>query len=63
MRTCFEKVDKMNKCHLYLWLCNRWLNYRMQLLSAVTSGLVGLAVLMVVLLIAIKVYKKTRTNN
>jgi putative membrane protein len=30
---------------------------------SVVWGLVGLAVLMVVLLIAIKVYKKTRTNN
>ena len=30
---------------------------------SVVWGLVGLTVLMVVLLIAIKVYKKTRTNN
>jgi len=25
-----ERVDEMNRCHLYLWISNRWLNFRMQ---------------------------------
>ena len=29
-KTCFERIDAMNRCHLYMWLCNRWLNFRMQ---------------------------------
>lgn len=41
---CCERVDAMNRCHLYLWICNRWLNFRMQCLGAVVAGLVGLGV-------------------
>lgn len=29
---CCERCDNMNRCHLYMWLCNRWLNFRMQVL-------------------------------
>jgi len=29
---CCERCDNMNKCHLYMWLCNRWLNFRMQVI-------------------------------
>ena len=32
-KLCCEKVDEMNRCHLYLWICNRWLNFRMQILG------------------------------
>ena len=29
---CCERCDNMNRCHLYMWLCNRWLNFRMQVI-------------------------------
>mmetsp|Transcript_7280 Transcript_7280/g.10839 ORF Transcript_7280/g.10839 Transcript_7280/m.10839 type:complete len:748 (-) Transcript_7280:82-2325(-) len=41
---CCEKVDEMNRCHLYLWISNRWLNFRMQVLGAFVAGIVGVAV-------------------
>ena len=25
----FKRLDVLNRCHLYLWACNRWLNIRM----------------------------------
>ena len=28
-----DRVDVMHRCHLYLWLSNRWLNVRMQVSS------------------------------
>jgi hypothetical protein len=31
------------RCHLYLWISNRWLSFRMQVLGAMVAGLVGLA--------------------
>lgn len=31
-------IDQSNACHLYLWICNRWLSFRMQLLGAIVSG-------------------------
>lgn len=34
-------IDQMNSCHLYLWICNRWLNFRMQCLGAIVSGTVA----------------------
>jgi ABC-type multidrug transport system fused ATPase/permease subunit len=43
---CHRRVDDMNICHLYMWMCNRWLNFRMQVLGAVVAGAVGLAVVM-----------------
>lgn len=33
----------MNRCHIYLWISNRWLSFRMQVLGAAVAGLVGLA--------------------
>jgi len=38
----------MNRCHMYLWLCNRWLNFRMQLVGGMTAGSVGLAIVLLV---------------
>ena len=38
----------MNRCHMYLWLCNRWLNFRMQLVGGLTAGSVGLAIVLLV---------------
>lgn len=32
------------RCHLYLWMCNRWLACRMQLSGAFVGGAVGYAV-------------------
>ncbi|RYH28461.1 hypothetical protein EON65_12135 [archaeon] len=34
-------IDNMNACHLFLWICNRWLNFRMQCLGALVSGAVA----------------------
>lgn len=34
----------MNQCHLYLWISNRWLNFRMQILGATVAGTVGAGV-------------------
>lgn len=42
-RTCCERIDEMNRCHIYLWISNRWLSFRMQVLGAAVAGLVGLA--------------------
>ncbi len=41
---CCDRVDDMNRCHLYLWICNRWLNFRMQMLGALVAGVVGIGV-------------------
>ena len=43
---CCKKVDEMNRCHLYMWICNRWLNFRMQILGSLLAGTVGTAVIM-----------------
>jgi ABC-type multidrug transport system fused ATPase/permease subunit len=45
---CFRRVDDMNRCHLYMWLCNRWLNFKMQVFGGVTAGCVGLAIVLLV---------------
>jgi ABC-type multidrug transport system fused ATPase/permease subunit len=45
-KNCCQRVDAMNQCHLYLWLCNRWLNFRMQLLGSLVAGSVGFAVIL-----------------
>lgn len=37
-------IDQMNQCHIYLWICNRWLNFRMQCLGAIVSGIVAAAI-------------------
>ena len=42
-KACCDRVDEMNRCHIYLWISNRWLAFRMQMLGAVVIGLVGLA--------------------
>lgn len=41
---CCRRIDDMNRCHIYLWIMNRWLNFRMQLLGAFVAGFVGAAV-------------------
>jgi len=41
---CCDRADDMNRCHLYLWICNRWLNFRMQMLGALVAGVVGMGV-------------------
>eukprot|EP01038_Epipyxis_sp_PR26KG_P008717 gene8717-11778_t len=41
---CFRRIDELHACHLYLWLSNRWLNFRMQMLGAIVAGSVGMAV-------------------
>jgi ABC-type multidrug transport system fused ATPase/permease subunit len=41
---CKERIDNMNRPHIYLWLCNRWLNFRMQMLGSIVAGAVGFAV-------------------
>jgi ABC-type multidrug transport system fused ATPase/permease subunit len=43
-RDCCHRIDAMNQCHLYLWISNRWLNFRMQVLGAIVAGAVGAAV-------------------
>ncbi len=45
-RLCCERLDELNRCHLYLWLANRWLNFRIQLLGAMVTGCVGLTVVL-----------------
>ena len=42
-KACCDRVDEMNRCHIYLWISNRWLAFHMQMLGAVVIGLVGLA--------------------
>jgi ATP-binding cassette, subfamily C (CFTR/MRP), member 1 len=42
---CCQRVDDMNRCFLYLWLSNRWLNVRMQILGALVCGLVAYGVI------------------
>lgn len=37
-RLCSARLDDLNRCHLYLWLCNRWLSFRIQLLGATVTG-------------------------
>eukprot|EP01031_Cornospumella_fuschlensis_P034745 gene34745-42071_t len=37
-------IDNMNACHLFLWICNRWLNFRMQCLGALVSGAVAVGI-------------------
>lgn len=41
---CRQRIDEMNRCHLYLWMCNRWLNMRMQLMGAFVAGSAAAAV-------------------
>jgi ABC-type multidrug transport system fused ATPase/permease subunit len=41
---CYQRTNHMNQCHLYLWQCNRWLNFRMGMCGAVTAGVVGTGV-------------------
>jgi hypothetical protein len=36
-------IASAHRCHLYLWISNRWLSFRMQVLGAMVAGLVGLA--------------------
>jgi ABC-type multidrug transport system fused ATPase/permease subunit len=43
---CCERVDVMVRCHLYMWGCGRWLNFRTQFMSAVVVGLVALMVVL-----------------
>lgn len=42
--TCCKHVDAMNKCHLYLWISNRWLHVRVGMLGTVVIGLVGVGI-------------------
>lgn len=42
-KTCCDRINDMNRCHIYLWIANRWLAFRMQLLGAIVAGSVGLA--------------------
>ena len=42
---CCNRLNTMNRCHLYLWICNRWLNFRMQMLGSLVAG--GTALLVV----------------
>jgi len=37
-------VDQMNRCNLYNWSANRWLNIRTQVMGALVSGVVSLFV-------------------
>jgi hypothetical protein len=41
--TAFYLSATAFRCHLYLWISNRWLSFRMQVLGAMVAGLVGLA--------------------
>lgn len=43
-KTCCTHVDAMNKCHIYLWIANRWLNFRFELCGALVTLIVGSAV-------------------
>ncbi|KAJ1426600.1 hypothetical protein B484DRAFT_349292 [Ochromonadaceae sp. CCMP2298] len=43
---CCGRIDEMNRCHLYLWISNRWLNFRMEVLGGLVAGTVGLAVVL-----------------
>jgi ABC-type multidrug transport system fused ATPase/permease subunit len=40
LQRCISHLDNLNRGHLYLWLSNRWLNFRMIMISACTSGAV-----------------------
>lgn len=42
---CTKYTDVMNRCHIYLWMCNRWLACRMQLCGAIVGGAVGITVI------------------
>jgi ATP-binding cassette subfamily C (CFTR/MRP) protein 1 len=44
MKDIIQRIDAFNRCHLYLWLSNRWLNIRMCILGSAVVGCVGLAV-------------------
>jgi ABC-type multidrug transport system fused ATPase/permease subunit len=46
--TCCTHIDAMNKCHIYLWISNRWLNFRVELCGAVVSFSVGAAIVYLV---------------
>lgn len=36
---CNARLDELNRCELYLWLCDGWLSFRIQLLSATITGM------------------------
>ena len=42
----FSLLDEMNRCHLYLWSCNRWLNMRMSLVGSIVGGIVALTIVL-----------------
>ncbi|RYH20088.1 ATP-binding cassette domain-containing protein [archaeon] len=37
-------INNMNACHFYTWAANRWLNFRMQGLGALVSGVVAVGI-------------------
>jgi hypothetical protein len=47
-QTLCKHIDEMNTCHIYLWICNRWLNFRMQCLGACVSSAVACAIVYIV---------------
>lgn len=44
MNICFDRVDNMCRCFIHLWLSNRWLNIRMQLMGTIVCSLVTIGV-------------------
>lgn len=44
MNICFQRIDNMNRCFLYLWHTNRWLNIRMQAVGSIASGFIAIGV-------------------
>lgn len=45
IRNFCERIDAMNKCHIGLWIANRWLNFRMYFLGSIVAGVVGFGVI------------------
>ena len=35
---CCKYVDNMNRCNFYMWVSNRWLNFRLMLTGAIVQG-------------------------
>lgn len=42
--TCCHRVNDMNRCHFYLYLCNKWLCFRMQACSSLIIGAVAVGI-------------------
>ena len=46
-KLCNARLDELNRCYLYLWLCDGWLSFRIQFLSALITGMTICSLLIV----------------